>query len=240
MKRFLSVATAVLILLGLASCGSENTDLGGAQSGTNTTAKPGNSMAGNDSQEQSSTDGKRLVVYFSLPETQNPDNMTDEEANSTVIIDGKVLGNTQFMAMVIKENTGADIFRIEPETAYPTDHEKLVEQAQKEQNDSTRPALASQLENIDSYDTIFVGYPNWWGDMPMILYTFFESYDFAGKTIIPFNTHGGSGFSGTVGAIKKLEPAASVQENGLSISRNGIQDAEPDIIAWLAELGLQK
>ena len=166
--------------------------------------------------------------------------MTDEEANSTVIIDGKVLGNTQFMAMVIKENTGADIFRIEPETAYPTDHEKLVEQAQKEQNDSTRPALASQLENIDSYDTIFVGYPNWWGDMPMILYTFFESYDFAGKTIIPFNTHGGSGFSGTVGAIKKLEPAASVQENGLSISRNGIQDAEPDIIAWLAELGLQK
>lgn len=227
MKRWIAMIMAALMLLGLAACGTGNTD-------------PGDSTAGSSEREQPNKDGSRLVVYFSLPETTNLNNMTEEEANSTVILDGKVLGNTQYMAMVIQENTGADLFRIEPETAYPTDHETLVEQAQKEQNDSARPALANQLDNLDSYDTVFIGYPNWWGDMPMILYTFFESYDFTGKTIVPFNTHGGSGFSGTIGAIQKLEPDASVQENGLSISRNDIQHAEQDIIAWLAELGVQK
>lgn len=133
-----------------------------------------------------------------MPETTDPDNMTTEEANSTVVINGEVLGNTQYMAYVIQETTGADIFRIEPETPYPTDHTTLVAQARKEQAQSFRPALKANVQNLDDYDVVFVGYPNWWGDMPMIMYSFFEQNDFSGKTIIPFNTHGGSGFSSTV------------------------------------------
>lgn len=182
--------------------------------------------------------GKTLVVYFSMPETTDPNNMTEEEANSTVVIDGEVLGNTQYMAYVIQDTLGADIFRIEPETPYPTDHEVLVDLALEEQNDNARPAIKDSIENLEQYDTIFLGYPNWWGDMPMILYSFLEEYDFGGKTIIPFNTHGGSGFSNTISSIREEQPNAEVMD-GLSISRNRIQDAEQDIIDWVNGLELQ-
>lgn len=174
-------------------------------------------------------------MYFSQPETDNPDNMTQEEDNSTVIIDGKVLGNTQYMAKVIAENTNSDLFRIEPEKPYPTDHKTLVDLASEEQSHKARPAIKNKIENLDKYDTIYIGYPNWWGDMPMILYTFFENYDFSGKNIITFNTHGGSGFSNTVNTIRSLEPNANVTE-GLSISRTRIQDAEDEIVEWVNEL----
>lgn len=85
-----------------------------------------------------------------------------------------------------------------------------------------------------------VYYPNWWGDMPMILYSFFDEHDFSGKTIVPFNTHGGSGFSDSISTIAELEPEAVVNEDGFTESRNNVQDAEPDIIAWLENLGYAK
>ena len=178
----------------------------------------------------SNTNGKNLVVYFSMP-----DNVDD----STVVIDGETLGNTQYMAYVIQETVGADIFRIEPETPYPTDHDELVDLASEEQSNNARPAIKDTIENFDTYENIFVGYPNWWGDMPMILYSFFDEYDFSGKTIIPFNTHGGSGFSGTISTIKELEPNAEVLD-GKSISRNDIQDAEQEIVDWVNSLDLKQ
>ena len=189
------------------------------------------------SENESAEDRGTLVVYFSMPETNDPDNMTTEEANSTVVIDGEVLGNTQYMAYVIAENTGADIFRIEPETPYPTDHDTLVDLAADEQDSAARPAIKDEITNLDEYDTVFLGYPNWWGDMPMILYTFLDEYDLSGKTVIPFNTHGGSGFSSTISTIRSLEPDAEVLD-GLSISRNVIQDAEQDIIDWVNSLDI--
>jgi len=186
-----------------------------------------------NSPDTPSNENRILVVYFSQPETADPNNMTTEEANSTVVIDGEVLGNTQYMAYVIQENTGANIFRIEPQTPYPLNHDTLVEQAQEEQNQKFRPAIKNRVENLDTYDTIFLGYPNWWGDMPMILYSFLEEYDLSGKTVIPFNTHGGSGFSDTISTISQLQPNAIVLQGGLSISRNNIQEAEPNILSWL-------
>lgn len=184
-------------------------------------------------------DATTLVVYFSMPETTDPDNMTTEEANSTVVINGKVLGNTQYMAYVIQDTAGANIFRIIPETPYPTDHDTLVDQAKDEQGEGARPAIRDAIpaDEFAQYDTVFVGYPNWWGDMPMIMYTFFETYDFSGKTIIPFNTHGGSGFSNTRNTIRALEPNAVV-DDGLSISRNNIQDAEQQIVNWVKTFNL--
>lgn len=140
-------------------------------------------------------EAKTLVIYFS-----QPDNVDD----STVEIDGQTLGNTQYMAYVIQKNTGANIFRIIPETPYPTDYGTLVDLAQEEKRTQARPKIQDEIEGFAEYDTIFVGYPNWWGDMPMILYTLFDTYDFSGKTIIPFNTHGGSGFSSTISTISKV------------------------------------
>lgn len=175
---------------------------------------------------------RSLVVYFSMPETTNADNMTREEDNSVVVIDGQVLGNTQYMASVIQETAGADIFRIEPKTPYPTDHTTLVDLASEEQDANARPEIAAQIENFGQYDTVYVGYPIWWSDMPMILYTFFDTYDFSGKTIVPFSTHGGSSFAGTPAKIAQLEPNATLLD-GLTISRDNIQDARQEIVDWV-------
>ena len=225
MKKLTALIMSLLIMFSLAACASNETN-------TVASSEPENKIAGGSGRNT-------LVVYFSMPETTNPDesSMTREERNSTVIIDGKVLGNTQYVANVIQENTGADLFRIEPEVPYPTDHRTLVDKAAKEQDNGARPAIKDKIENFDKYDTVFVGYPNWWGDMPMILYTFFDTYDFSGKTIIPFNTHGGSGFSNTINTIAELEPNATIYKNGFTVSRNNVQEAEPDILAWLKELG---
>lgn len=107
----------------------------------------------------SNTTAKNLVVYFSMPETTDPDNMSREEELSTVVIDGEVLGNTQYVAYVIEQNTGADVFRIEPVTPYPLDHSELEDIAQKEQQENARPEIAGKVENIEQYNTVFFGFP---------------------------------------------------------------------------------
>lgn len=168
-----------------------------------------------------------LTMIFALAACSNSQSADENSSESS----------SSVPATESAEQTNADIFRIEPETPYPTDHDTLVDLAADEQDDNARPAIKDTTLNLDQYDTIFVGYPNWWGDMPMILYTFFDTYDFSGKTIIPFNTHGGSGFSGTIGTIAELEPNAEVNEDGFTVSRNNVQEAEPDIRAWLNELG---
>ena len=185
-----------------------------------------------NTQPAQSGESKVLVAYFSMPETTNPNNMTTEEANSTVVINGEVLGNTQYMAQVIQRTTNADIYRIEPQNPYPTDHTTLVAQAREEQDQDTRPAIKDAISDFDSYDTVFIGYPIWWSDLPQILYTFFDTYDFSGKTVIPFSTHGGSSFAGTPATIQSLEPGAKMLD-GLTISRNNIQDAEQEIVSWV-------
>ncbi len=183
---------------------------------------------------------KPLIVYFSMPETDNPQNMTREEENSTVVINGKVLGNTQYMAQLIQEMTGGDIFRILPQKPYPTDHRTLVDLAREEQEQDARPAIVGKIEEPEAYDTIFIGYPNWWGDMPMILYTFLEQYDFSGKTLIPFCTHGGSGFSRTIRTMQDKQPGATVIRNGYALSRSRMERAPSGVAGWLKEIGLKK
>ena len=221
MKKIISLFMVLTMVLSLAACSTN-------QSPSESTPEESSSQTNESTPTPSNTNGKNLVVYFSMP-----DNVDD----STVVIDGETLGNTQYMAYVIQETVGADIFRIEPETPYPTDHDELVDLASEEQSNNARPAIKDTIENFDTYENIFVGYPNWWGDMPMILYSFFDEYDFSGKTIILFNTHGGSGFSGTISTIKELEPNAEVLD-GKSISRNDIQDAEQEIVDWVNSLAL--
>lgn len=182
---------------------------------------------------------KSLVVYFSVPETDDPNKkMTTEEENSAIVVDGKVLGNTQYAAMLIAENTGAEIYRIEPKTPYTTNHSDLVSQAKEEQNGNVRPEIKNKISNFDDYDIIYVGYPIWWSDMPQIMYTFFELYDFSGKTVIPFSTHGGSGLAGTVSTIKNKLKDANVESNAFTISRNNMEQAPTEIKSWLKEINM--
>lgn len=230
MKKLFGILATIFTVSILTGCGNTGND---AQNSSTSESKSESSAPVAPEPEKFR---KSLVVYFSMPETTDPENMTEEEENSAVVIDGKVLGNTEYVAQTIQERVGADIFQIEPENAYPTNHEELVDLASKEQEDEARPALKEKIENIDQYETIFLGYPNWWGDMPMILYSFLDETDLAGKTIIPFNTHGGSGFSDTINSIKEAEPDAKVIEDGYSVNRDEAADSKEAVIEWLNDL----
>ena len=234
---YLLLAAVMLSGCGTSPSGDDSAaGSGKQQSEENTETTLSNETEDSENMDSNSTT-KNLVVYFSMPETTEPENMSREEELSTVVIDGEVLGNTQYVAYIIAENTGADIFRIEPVTPYPLDHSELEDIAQKEQSENFRPEIAGTVEDIDQYDTIFFGFPNWYYDMPMIMYSFLDQYDLAGKTVVPFVTSGASGFSDSINTIKEREPDADVVADGLSILRNVVQDSEADIIEWLTEKG---
>ena len=125
-------------------------------------------------------------------------------------------GNTEVVAEMIAEAAGADTFRIQTVNAYPESYDECTEVARRERDSGARPELTSAVANMDAYDTIYLGYPIWYGDMPMAVYTFLESYDFTGKTILPFCTHAGSGLAGTACSIQSICSGATVLE-GLAI-----------------------
>ncbi|MFQ6840861.1 MAG: flavodoxin [Agathobaculum sp.] len=126
--------------------------------------------------------------------------------------------------------------RIQTTDPYPETYDATIELAQEENTEGARPALATHIENLDAYDTVFLGFPNWWSDMPMALYSFLEEYDFSGKTIVPSVTSGGSGFSGALDTIAELQPDAAVLD-GLRISGSSAADAQAEVTSWLADLG---
>lgn len=221
MKKTMAMLLSAIMILSLSACGSRS--------------QSGGSSSGADSPTISTEDGNVLVAYFSVPETDGVDTVSGA---SRVVVDGEVLGNTQYIAQLIHQETGGDLFRIETVQEYPGSHDALLDYAYNELTENARPELASQIENPDSYDVIFLGYPNWNSDLPMPLYSFLEEYDFSGKTIIPFTTHGGSGLSRTVQTIKELQPDVTVVENGLSISRNNVPDAQSEVTDWIAGLNI--
>ena len=121
---------------------------------------------------------------------QNPQN----KPAGTLVAYFSWSGNTAQMAQMIQTETGGDLFEIQPAVPYTGDYDTLLDVAQQEQRENARPELASQVENWDSYDVVFVGYPDWWSDAPMLIYSFLESYDWNGKTLVPFCTSGGQRF----------------------------------------------
>lgn len=189
----------------------------------------------NQTENKINTNAKSLVVYFSVPETDNPNNMTRDEDNSTVVVDGKVLGNTEYLATLISEKTKSDLFRLEPKKAYPTNHQELLQRAKDEMENDERPELK---ENIDltNYEVIYLGYPIWNADLPPIIQTFLENNDFSNKTIIPFCSHGGSGLSRTPETIKEKLKDSKVITNGFEIYRSDIEEASNELDVWLKEL----
>ena len=148
-------------------------------------------------------------------------------------------GNTRVVANQVQKATGGDLFEIKTTKPYPTVYRECTDVAKKEQQENARPALAAKVDNMDAYDIIFVGYPNWWGTLPMPLYTFLESYDFSGKTIIPFCTHAGGRLGRSVNDIRKLCPESTVRQ-GLAISGNVVRSSQNDVTAWLRNLGMTK
>ena len=186
----------------------------------------GNVMAESESTTKINSGKKVLVAYFSR---------TGEQYSVGTI----KKGNTEIIAEMIASKTGGDTFEIKvANDNYPKAYKDLINYAQTEKRNNERPAIAGKV-NIADYDVIFVGYPNWWGDMPMPVYTFLESYDFSGKTVIPFCTHEGSGLSGTESNVKTV--TKTDVKKGLAIyghtAQNNRTEADKKVSQWLKDLG---
>ncbi len=186
--------------------------------------------ASGESQETSNSteikeSSKILIAYFS-------------RADENYAVGYIEKGNTAIIAEMIADETGGELFHIERATSYPEDYDECTDEAKQEQNENARPAFAED-KDISEYDVIFLGFPIWWGDMPMPIYTFLEGHDFSGKTIIPFCTHAGSGLSGTGKSIENICTDSEIL-GGLSIkgedAQNSQDKAKETIKEWLDSL----
>lgn len=216
MKKLLLITLSIVLIFSLVACGS--TQQQGASDPTPSQSESGsenNSAAGEDAtaNDISAGDGI-LIAYFSKT------------------------GNTQTIANMIAEQTGGDLFKVETVVPYPEDYDETVDIARKEQDSDARPELSTHVEDMSQYDIIFLGYPNWWGTMPQAMFSFLEEYDFSGKTIIPFCTHGGSAMGRSEGDIADLVPEATLLE-GLAVSGSGVNGAQDTVEEWLNGLGLE-
>lgn len=163
--------------------------------------------------EDSVENGKILVAYFSYS------------------------GNTKKIAEEIQSKTGAELFEIKTVNAYSDDYDTVLAEAQTELNEKARPELSENVKDMAQYQTVILGYPIWWGDMPMAVYSFLDQYDLSGKTVLPFCTHGGSGLCQTDQNIQNEEKDAKVTD-GLAISDSSLDDADGDIDQWLKSNGV--
>lgn len=240
-KRVFTLFLAGILAISLAACGNTNSD-GNAQdisSEAPQTSGQENGMQSNTSEQVESSnagsDGSNiLIAYFTAAENSGVDAIASA---SYTTIDGQAVGRVRAVADMIQENVGGDLFSIHTSVVYPTNGGELIDYAAEEQDENARPELTSHIDNLDQYDTIFIGYPNWWADLPMAVYSFFDEYDFSGKTIIPFNVHNGSRFSRTIQTIEELEPNATVVEDGFTVSEQTVDQAAPDVAEWLENLG---
>lgn len=238
-NQFLSLTLAAALLL--TGCGASSSVASGETGSETAAPAPTQAPAGSiadtatDAETTGTADGSHiLIAYFTAANNSGVDAVASASVST---IDGVPMGRVEAIARMIQDNTGGDLFSIQTSVVYPADGGELIDYAAEEQDQNARPELTNQIENFDQYDVVFVGYPNWWADLPMVMYSFFNEYDFSGKTIIPFNVHNGSRFSRTIETIQELEPGATVITDGFTVNENDVPEAAADVAAWVEELG---
>lgn len=165
---------------------------------------------------------KKLIAFYSR---------ADENYVSGTL-KNLTVGNTEVAAGILQELTGADMFKIEQVQPYAKGYNQCIAQAQADQKRNARPELKAYPDSLEEYDTIYLGYPNYWSTMPMAVFTFLEHFDFRGKTIKPFCTHEGSGLGNSEKDIKRICPNAIVKK-GLAIYGHNVNHAKKEIEKWI-------
>lgn len=204
------------------------------------TDETGQKSTENDNREAASSD-KILIAYFTLADNYEKPSDMDATSQASINLENKeLIGNTEYFANAIHAETGGDLFSVVVKTPYPNDYDKITDMGSEEQDEDARPELSSHVKNMDQYQTVFIGFPIWWYTMPQAMFTFLEEYDFFGKTIIPFATHGGYGVGSSVEDIKKLCPDAKVIEDIFEADREDIGKQIKDIGGWIKGLGISR
>lgn len=220
MKRWISAIMLLVLLFGLAACGSSAP-----------VPAPETDGSAEQTQSASVSPGNALTIYFAVAENSDVD-----AASSASVLPGTSDGYTKAVADMISGYVGGETYSVQTEADYPGEYDPLTEVALDEQKANERPAVVGSPEALADSDIVFVVMPVWWGDIPMPMYTFFENNDFSGKTIVVFITHYGSRFGRCVQTLQSLLPDVTVVE-GLAINQNSVSGAESDVISRLQELG---
>ena len=239
MKKGISILLLIAAMLSLASCGNGTAEpqhtAEPAPAPTAETDAPAEPMTEEaPAATEESAESKALVIYFAVAENAG---VVDAVTSASINPDSDpVHGYTRTVADWAADYLGADTFSVQTVFDYPTEYQPTTDIALTEQRNSEHPELETEIENLDAYDAVVIVAPVWWGDIPMALYTLFDSYNFSGKDLVVFITHYGSRFGRCVQTIQTLEPDASVVE-GLAINQTQVAGAQNDVIARLQELG---
>lgn len=247
MQKKIFMLLAVLVVLFLAGCGNHDQTKTGAD--IPFAADPAMEPTKTDDAVQVEADSivmentekaGVLIVYFSRTgNTDFPEDVDAVTSASLLAKDEAIYGNTQYIAALIQQATGGQVFLIEVQEKYPADYDDTVDRAEKEGNEGARPQLVSKIDDLDDYETVFLGFPNWWYDMPMAVYSFLDEYDLSGKTVIPFVTSGGSGFSDAISTIQEMEPEADVITDGFKTTHSRVDGVSfEDVEEWINGLGI--
>jgi len=214
MKKLLAVTCMAIFSLLLLGCGAVKADA----------PKAAPQQEASQPEAQPSAGKRALVAYFS-------------RADENYGVGYVQKGNTRILAEMIGEKTGAELFEIKADHDYPKEYKAATEAAKAEKEAAARPKLVGSMPDLSKYDVIYLGYPIWWSDLPMAVYTFLEQGNFAGKTIIPFCTHEGSGIAGTEGYIKEAAKAKVLDGFELqgSVAQKSPEKAREQLYKWLDE-----
>ena len=224
MKKIVSVLLILTLLFAFSACAKTGSE---AETTTSDTMQTASTTSAPEVETEPSSEHKAVVIYFSRAGEQYGVGTIEK-------------GNTKIVAEIIADKTGADLFEIEPtDNRYDLSYDDLTDYAKQEQKDNVRPEYKGSID-LSPYDTVYLGYPIWWGDLPMIVYSFLENNDFSGKTVYAFCTHAGSGDAGTAGNIAKTIPDATVSDDVLAIAGTTTQNEQDKVLAeveeWLDEI----
>ncbi len=254
MKKCLAIILSVCMTITLTACngvqsGQSSINSSVAESKPQHTETPSSERSNESSSEQSKsesdnsapvqandTDSNILIAYFTWADNTKVDDPSAIDVDASTSASVLVPGNAAKIASWIEKRTGGDLFSIIVDEPYSSDYDECLDRAADEKAANARPTLKTRVEDMEQYDTVFLGFPNWWYTVPMAIHSFLEEYDFSGKTIVPFVTHGTGGLASTIQDIKADLPNSEVLEP-IGVYRPEVDSSRPAVEAWLDSLG---
>ena len=248
MRKILACTLISALVFGVTACGSskssnadkEMIEASVAENTTDTESAitpDGTEIMKEENNNKSNSDNNILIAYFTWADNTHVDNPDSIDVDATTSASVLPPGNAAKIADWIKQRVGGDLFSITVKEPYSSDYDECLNRAAEEKAANARPELANHVENMEQYDVIFLGFPNWWYTVPMAIHTFLEEYDFSGKTVIPFCTHGTGGLASTIQDIKKDLPQDVTLLDLIGVYRPDVDSSQDEVNKWLDGMG---
>lgn len=238
MKRWIAILMALVMLGVMTACQKQDeTPLESSAPSSNEslpTAEP-------NSSEPVGTDSENiLITYFSLGRNAEYADDIDASTSASLVLDGEeMVGTTEYVARLIQDNVGGDLYSIETVEPYPADFDTVVDQNHEEMNAGTLPELVASDLDVSQYDTVFIGYPVWATNAPQAIFSFLSQYDLSGKTVIPFCTHDGYGAGSSYSDIAEAIDGETAFLDGLAIEAPDVPESADTVESWLRDIGVE-